>query len=143
MPMLIPRTRKPALKIKPPKTDGTPAARHRTPKADKPAETDAFTKICAAALHAECVKEYRFHPTRKWRFDYALPAFMIALEVEGGVWTGGRHTSAKGFLGDIEKYNKAALMGWRLFRVTPSELYKTATLNMLRVAIETDCKAAE
>ena len=83
----------------------------------------------------ECVKEYRFHPTRKWRFDYAIPEHKIALEVEGGVWTRGRHTSPKGFLNDIEKYNTATLMGWRVFRTTPDDLYKSATINLVKCAI--------
>ena len=83
----------------------------------------------------ECVKEYRFHPTRKWRFDYAIPEHKIALEVEGGVWTRGRHTSPKGFLNDIEKYNAATLMGWRVFRTTPDDLYKSATINLVKCAI--------
>lgn len=51
-----------------------------------------FTAICKSDLKIEVVKEYLFHPTRKWRFDYAIPDHKIALEVEGGVWTGGRHT---------------------------------------------------
>ena len=70
---------------------------------------DIFTTICRTDLQVECVKEYKFHPTRRWRFDYAIPEHKIALEVEGGVWTGGRHTSPKGFLNDIEKYNTATL----------------------------------
>lgn len=72
---------------------------------------DLFTVICKTDLHIEVVKEYKFHPVRKWRFDYAIIDHKIALEVEGGVWTGGRHTSPKGFLGDMEKYNTATLMG--------------------------------
>ena len=97
--------------------------------------TDLFTTLCKSDLRVECVKEYRFHPVRRWRFDYAIPSHKIALEVEGGVWTGGRHTSPKGFLGDIEKYNTATLMGWRVFRTTPDELVRSATLNLLRQAI--------
>jgi hypothetical protein len=97
---------------------------------------DFFTSLCQSALHVECVKEYRFHPTRLWRFDYAIPEHKIALEVEGGVWTGGRHTSPKGFLGDIEKYNAATLLGWRLFRTTPDKLVSAATVALLRSAIE-------
>lgn len=97
--------------------------------------TDVFTTICKTDLKVECVKEYKFHPKRKWRFDYAIPTEKIALEVEGGVWTGGRHIRATGFLGDMEKYNTAGLMGWRLFRVTPEDLYKVATINLLRMAI--------
>lgn len=96
---------------------------------------DVFTVICKTDLHVECFKEFRFHPKRMWRFDYAIPAHKIALEVEGGVWTGGRHTSPKGFLGDMEKYNTATLMGWRVFRTTPDELYKLNTLNLLKTAI--------
>ena len=101
-----------------------------------PKEVDIFTQLCKSTLHVLCEKEYRFHPVRKWRFDYAIPACKVALEVEGGVWTGGRHVNAKGFLGDIEKYNTATLMGWRIFRTTPADLTKTMTLEMLQQAIK-------
>lgn len=97
---------------------------------------DLFTTICKTDLGVECVREYKFHSVRRWRFDYAIPTYKIALEVEGGVWVNGRHTRPKGFLGDIEKYNMAAVKGWRVLRVTPSNLYKAATLKMLREAIE-------
>lgn len=96
---------------------------------------DVFTVTCKTDLKVECVKEFKFHPVRKWRFDYAIPEHKIALEVEGGVWTGGRHTSPKGFLGDIEKYNTATLMGWRVFRTTPDDLYKKKTLDLIKTAI--------
>ena len=46
----------------------------------------------------------------------------MALEIEGGVWTRGRHTRAKGYIGDMEKYNAAALMGWHVLRVTPQQV---------------------
>lgn len=106
--------------------------------AAKPPLRDVFTVICKTYLKVECVKEFKFHPVRKWRFDYAVPEHKIALEVEGGVWTGGRHTSPKGFLGDIEKYNTATLMGWRVFRTTPDDLYKKKTLDLMKSAILND-----
>jgi very-short-patch-repair endonuclease len=84
----------------------------------------------------DCVKEYRFHPERKWRFDYAIPQYKIAIEVEGGVWTGGRHTSPKGFMGDMEKYNTATAMGWRVLRTVPTELLTRATMEMIRSAMK-------
>ena len=65
--------------------------------------------------------EYRFHPTRRWRFDYACKALRLAIEVEGGVWTKGRHTRGCGFVGDMEKYNTAAVLGWRILRYTPDQ----------------------
>ena len=105
--------------------------------AGKPRTTgDFFVRLCASELGVECVREHLFHPKRKWRFDYAFPAQKIALEVEGGVFTGGRHTRPRGFLGDIEKYNQATLLGWRLFRVTPASLLRSSTLDLLRQAID-------
>lgn len=100
--------------------------------------TDVFTTICKTDLKVECVKEYRFHPKRMWRFDYAIPEHKVALEVEGGVWTNGRHIRAQGFLGDMEKYNTATLMGWKVLRTTPDDLYKLATLRMIKSAITGD-----
>ncbi len=76
--------------------------------------------------------EHRFHPSRKWRFDYCWPEAKVALEVEGGVWTGGRHTRGSGFVKDMEKYNAAALLGWRVVRCVPSKLRTAETAAMLR-----------
>ena len=62
-------------------------------------------------------REYRFHPTRRWRLDFAWVDEKIALEVEGSIWARGRHTRGKGYIGDIEKYSEASLYGWILLRV--------------------------
>jgi len=99
-----------------------------------PQITDVFTVICKTDIGVTCVKELKFHPVRKWRFDYAIPDYKVALEVEGGVWSGGRHTSSKGFLGDMEKYNTATLMGWKVLRTTPDELYRLKTIEMVKNA---------
>ena len=80
-----------------------------------------FKAICRAAGLPEPMPEFMFCE-RKWRFDWAWPTERIALEVEGGAWTGGRHTRGKGFLGDIEKYNRAQLDGWMVLRVIPGRL---------------------
>lgn len=63
-------------------------------------------------------KEYKFSE-RKFRFDYALPDYKIAIEIEGGVWIRGRHNRALGYKRDLEKYNLATTMGWRILRYTP------------------------
>ena len=96
---------------------------------------DLFCRLVESDFGCECVREYRFHPTRRWRFDYAIPEHRIAVEVEGGVFIGGRHTRPTGFLGDVEKYNTATLYGWRLFRVTPSRLVSASTMQLLHDAI--------
>ena len=74
-------------------------------------------KIYLAALRQEWpylgwVPEHKFHPERKWRFDFAAPPAMVALEIEGGVWTRGRHSRGAGMIADMHKYNAAASRGW-------------------------------
>jgi very-short-patch-repair endonuclease len=66
--------------------------------------------------------EFRFHPTRKWRADYAHIESRTLIELEGGVWVGGRHTRAAGFVADAEKYLEATLSGWRVVRLVDSQL---------------------
>jgi very-short-patch-repair endonuclease len=72
----------------------------------------------------EWVEQYRFHPTRRWRFDFALPEQMIAVEVDGGTWQRGKrgHTSGAGHQRDCEKSNAAIECGWRVLRYTPKML---------------------
>ena len=67
-------------------------------------------------------REYRFAPPRRWRFDFAWPDKKLAVEIEGGVWSKGRHTRGKGFINDCDKYNAAVLLGWRVLRFTDKHL---------------------
>lgn len=83
-------------------------------------------------------QEYRFHTQRRWRFDYAWPAHRLALEVEGGIFTGGRHSRGAGMLADIEKYNAAVLAGWRLLRVTPKQVRNGQATGLVALAITGD-----
>lgn len=71
------------------------------------------------------VKQFAFHPSRKWRADFSYPGMMLLIEVEGGIYRGregytGRHTTAGGFTKDCEKYNEAVLLGYDLLRFTPA-----------------------
>jgi len=67
-------------------------------------------------------REYRFDSERRWRFDFAWPSLKIAVEVEGGVWMRGRHVRPVGYLADLEKYNRAVVLGWRVLRYVPHQL---------------------
>jgi hypothetical protein len=79
--------------------------------------------------------EFVFHPERKWRFDFAWPAAKLALEVQGGVHSGGRHTNPQGYLNDMEKENAAACLGWRILKTTPQSLLSFGTAAMLEKAL--------
>ena len=76
-------------------------------------------------------REFRFAPPRKWRFDFAWPTYKLAVEVEGGVGNGGRHTRLAGFEDDCEKYNAAALDGWAVLRFTTRQVIKGQALAVI------------
>ena len=109
----------------------------------------SLDRQCKAIGLPEPVKEFRFHPHRLWRFDYAWPELRLALEVEGGVFArkgatkcdkcglvpAGRHATGAGFLGDIEKYNAATRYGWRLVRVTPQMMRTGEALALVETVI--------
>jgi very-short-patch-repair endonuclease len=66
--------------------------------------------------------EYRFHAIRRWKFDVAWPGYKVAVELEGGIWTRGRHTRGKGYRRDMEKYNAAAKTGWAVLRYCANDI---------------------
>lgn len=66
-------------------------------------------------------RQYRFCE-RRWMFDFAWPQYHVAVEVEGGTWSGGRHTRGEGYAKDCEKYNRAAMDGWMVLRFTGEQV---------------------
>jgi len=88
--------------------------------------------------------EYKFHPTRKWRFDLAWPEQKVALEIEGGLYGVGKpcplckrrsvgaHTSIQRLKGDMKKYNAACSLGWRVLRVQPEDMTKISTVTLIK-----------
>ena len=67
-------------------------------------------------------REFRFHPVRRWRADFAHLPSCTLIEIEGGIYVNGRHNRPAGFAADLEKYLEAALGGWRVVRLGPAEL---------------------
>ena len=104
-------------------------------------------QIEAAGL-PEPETEVMFHPTRKWRLDYAWPSRRIALEVEGMPFgrmvdtvdgqrvrtAGGRHSTGAGLSADCEKYSWAAILGWCVVRVTPPMIRDGSGIELLKEA---------
>ena len=99
-------------------------------------EYDMFRRKLAAFTGCEIKPEHSFFPGRKWRIDFAIVDLKIGIEIEGGVWTNGRHTRGKGFIEDIKKYNAAATLGWVILRFTPQDLNKITTFETVQKTIE-------
>ncbi len=93
--------------------------------------------------------EFRFHPTRGWKFDRAWEYHKVAVEVEGGVYgkkircqacgtlvrgtkndgsfgraitIAGGHRGFERFMRDKEKYNEAAILGWTILRFVREDI---------------------
>jgi len=109
------------------------------------AEETLAAQLTQAGIPFE--REYRFAPPRRWRFDFARPAYderqisnwfvhhpAIAIEVEGGSWTGG-HKRGKAYESDCEKQNAAMMLGWQIFRFTPAMVEDGRALEVIRQAL--------
>ena len=105
-------------------------------KIQKKAERERFEVLLLQHIYyaglPEPVRQHRFHETRKWLFDLAWPAIFLAVEVEGGAFSGGRHVRGKGFEEDCLKYNEAVLLGWRLLRFTTGQVEQGTALQVIR-----------
>lgn len=99
----------------------------RIPKAGSPGE-EAFVLHCIAEKLTPA-REYKFHPERKWRFDFAFVPEKIAVEIEGGIFTSGRHSRGANFIKDCEKYNAATILGWRVLRYFTDQVVRGDAIN--------------
>jgi very-short-patch-repair endonuclease len=86
-----------------------------------------FPKLCVSFGLPEPISEHKFLENRKFRFDFAWIDCKLAVEIEGGVWSNGRHTRGVGYVKDMEKYNLAVKNGWKVLRFTPQDLKKSET----------------
>ena len=83
---------------------------------------EKFTLLWHSLGGPQLEAEVRFHPTRRWRADFAHRESRTLIEIEGGVWVGGRHNRGAGFMADAEKYLEATLGGWRVVRLASPQI---------------------
>ena len=102
-----------------------------------------FPAACAALKIPRPVAEHKFHPTRKWRFDWAWVDEMVALEINGGVFVQGKHSRGAGQLKDMEKWSEAAAMGWRIVHCTPKQLASSELYLLVRRCLATTTVRSE
>ena len=107
----------------------------RAPRPDSPGEAMFDLHLRAHKLDG-WQREYRFDGTRRWRFDYAHPATKVAVEIEGGVWTSGRHSRGEGYTADCEKYSTAAVQGWRIIRATTQQVISGLAIEWAKQCVQ-------
>ncbi len=98
-------------------------------------------ELLAMQLKSEGIsfeREFLFHKTRKWRFDFVIyPARgAVAVEIEGGIWNKGAHVRGKHFESDCMKYAEAAIAGWRVMRFSTGQVKDGTALNYIKVILQ-------
>ncbi len=98
-----------------------------------PAEELFAQQIRAAGL-PEPRREAVLVAGRRWRWDFAFPS--IAIEIQGGIWKRGGHTTGKGITRDCEKACAAALAGYRTLFFTTAMVRNGTAIALLKQALK-------
>jgi len=94
----------------------------------------ALHGLIVNVLKLSPVPEFQFAKPRRFRFDWAFPDHMIAIEYEGLFSEKSGHTTASGYTVNCQKYNLAAIHGWRLLRYTAMN-YREILIDLPRLII--------
>lgn len=116
-----------------------PKAKPRTKgqkTAKAPSQGEQLMAVHLRAHNIAFTTEFKFCGSRRWRSDFRIDGTQILIEVEGGTWSGGRHTRGKGYEQDCEKYSWAAANGWTVLRFTTGQIKSGAAIQMVRMALE-------
>lgn len=87
------------------------------------------------------VREYRFHPVRRWRLDFAWPLIKLGIEIQG-MGMGGRaggHQTAKGMQNDCDKHNELTRLGWRVLHFRAGD--KRNVADWVATVVEVMCQS--
>lgn len=96
---------------------------------------DILAQQIAWAHLPEPIREYKAIPGRRFRWDFCWHEFRLLLEVQGGVWSKGSHSSGAGINRDTEKLNLATLEGFRCLHVTSNQIRSGQALKWIQQAL--------
>lgn len=104
-------------------------------KARRKAQADALLATWERQMSAigvgGYVKEHKFDPGRRWRFDYSWPDLKLAVELDGF----GHHRLNR-YFGDVEKANAATLLGWRVLHITTAMVKDGTGIKLVERALD-------
>ena len=101
--------------------DGRPQKRPPIPvSSDKERLVETFADLWLQLGGQALVRELRFDVHRRWRYDIAHEGARVAIEINGGVWSGGRHVRGAGYLRDrvrhgrqgVARYGRRGMSGY-------------------------------
>lgn len=100
-------------------------------------EAELALQIRALGL-PEPVREYQAITGRKFRFDFAWLEHRLLVEVNGGTYTKGAHSTGQGIARDYEKANLAVLQGWRVLSFDGKSVKSGEAVEVIRKALEAE-----
>lgn len=81
-------------------------------------------------------REYKAIEGRRFRWDFAIEHLKILLEVQGGIWVKGGHSSGSGIERDTEKLNLATVRGWSVLQVVRKQIEDGRALGWVQELIK-------
>lgn len=80
---------------------------------------------------------------RGFKADFAWPEQKVLLELDGGIFGGGRkakgaHSNPLMILRDIDKSNLAVALGYKPLRVKPDHLYTPHFISLLKIVLKSN-----
>jgi len=97
----------------------------------------SYRPSIVAAYYRECGLptpefEVLYIPGRWFRLDIAWTWYRVGIEVQGGIWTKGAHSTGTGIRRDMEKRNLGILAGWRVLECEPRDLCTAEMVESVR-----------
>jgi len=83
-----------------------------------PSNLERSFAFALKAVGIEMEQQYKFHPTRRWRMDFAHVESKVCVEIDGGEFVNGAHNRGSQMARDYEKRNAAIELGWAIFQLT-------------------------
>ena len=106
------------------------------PKAGSKGEEALALHLRADGIDYE--REVKLIHGRKWSWDFVVSKPYVAgfaIEIQGGTWSKGGHTSGSGVQRDCAKANAAAVLGYRTLFFTTSMVMDGTAINTIRAAL--------
>jgi len=82
------------------------------------------------------LREYPAIKGRKYRFDFCFKDARLLIEINGGTFTKGAHSTGTGIRRDYEKNNLAQLAGWRCLMFDGEMVRSGEAVEIVRKALE-------